>query len=334
MHTQIKTPLLKLSLSAGLFICSLNMVHADSVYWSGGTGTWSESANWDTDIPQPADSAYLDKGGETQLNDSQTVTYLQAGRQYAAAGSLVIQNGGVLNVTGAAGSAGAINLSPVNTNGFGQITIESGGSLNVTQGTVFIGRKGEGLITQTGGTFNVGENLQIGRDADSIGGTYSISNGKLEVNQDFTVTSNATAGRFEITGNWAGANNISIGGNLNMNTAIATLAYNFGAAGIEQITVAGSANLSNATLEFGFADGFSGASGTYDLLTATTITSTGLTLDDQLTGGFSIQGWEVISGGNGQVLQVTVIPEPSSYALIGGLATLGTIFFFRARKSA
>ncbi|MBC2595934.1 hypothetical protein H5P28_16840 [Ruficoccus amylovorans] len=330
-----KTPFIACILSAGLFSIAANTACADSVYWSGGTGLWSVPTNWDGgSLPTSADNVYLDKGGETQLSTTQTITYLQAGRQYAGAGSLVIQNGGTLNVTGAAGSTGAINLSPVNGAGFGQITIQSGGALNVTNGSVFIGRKGEGLITQTGGAFTVGENLQIGRDNPSVGGTYSISGGTLSVTGDFEVASSATTvGRIEVTGNWDGDNSINVGGDFKLSSPVSVLAYNLNAAGIEEIMVAGSASLNNSTLELNFADGFIGQAGTYDLLTATSISTSGLVLDDNLTNGFSVEKWEVVSGGNGQILQVTVIPEPNaSCSLLGGLVAIGLAVYSVAKR--
>lgn len=210
---------------------------------------------------------------------------------------------------------------------------------NVPNNRLTIGYNGEGTFTQTGGEYEAtgtGNGLRLSEVAGSSG-TYSISGGALDLSAGASVTAGAGTARFEVTGAWdvAGVTNeIDIGGNLTLNTADSTLAFNLSAAGIELIMVGGNADLSNATLVIALADGYDGADlralavggtfTTFDLLhTDGTINITGLSLVDNLPWGLRIGDWGV-STTNSQTLWVTVIPEPASAALLllGGLALM------------
>lgn len=242
-------------------------------------------------------------------------------------------SGGAWNISGPeAATLGSTNNSAskgtINLSGSGQI-IKSGNN-TVDRDRLTVGWTGTGVFNQTGGEYQAAgdrNGLMLGRDATSSG-TYSVSGGVLDLASvaNASVTAGLGTARFEVTGAWdevGVTNEIDIGGDLTLNTSSSTLAFNLDSTGIEQIMVGNNADLSNATLEIALADGYNGAdllggnsSRTFNLLFAgNAITTTGLTLVDNLGGGLSVSGWEVVDT-NSQTLMLTVIPEPSTIGLV------------------
>ena len=148
------------------------------------------------------------------------------------------------------------------------------------------------------GSTGNGTGANAGADASGATGTLRIvgDDGSVDVNGNFRVANVEGAG---------------------------TLAYQLETGdGLSLIDVSGNAIFdlgSNLLLDTSLA---SPAQSTYDLLTAATITDNGMVLT-------APAGWshQIVSGGNGQILQV-VVPEPST---LGLLAAAGLLALRRRR---
>jgi fibronectin-binding autotransporter adhesin len=230
------------------------------------------------------------------------------------------------------------------------------GSLTVTDVTA--GQRRTGTFTQTGGTATLGGNLYLARYDAAAQGTVNLQGGLLDLaghNVQFstlggTGTFNFTGGTLKnvgtfgatltqnggtlTPGNPVGATNVS--GDYNLVDGILQIDIN----GLDQgdqaaplgvgydfLRVSGLANLDGA-LQALFLDGFAPSLGSsFDVLTASQIT---LGNHFSLSGGFQAQ---VISGGNGQILQLTFVPEPSTTVLLfAGAVALAACLLRRRRR--
>lgn len=246
-------------------------------------------------------------------------------------GTWTINGGDRLRLADAASSAqGTINLS-----GSGKIINSRAQNANNNQLT--IGHTGSGIFNQTGGEYRASGTTNGLRLSEVVGsaGTYSISGGVLDLRSsaNASVTAGLGTARFEVNGLWdvAGVTNeIDIGGNLLLNTATSTLAFNLSPLGIEEIIVGGNADLSNATLEIGSFGG-GPTSGLFNLLSAGgTLTTTGLSLESNLPLGWSVSEWGV-TGASSNTLYVVIVPEPSGTLL---MLLGGSLLVWRGRKRA
>jgi len=260
----------------------------------------------------------------------------------ASVGATVTLEGGILNVrnrfimgggtaTGAVTnhSAGTMNVdedlriadnftsatsdATYNLSGTGVI------NANGTAATV-VGRRGKGFFFQSGGDANLGGILAIGRQesvaaATAADGLYEISGGDLTA-AGLQIAPEGT-GLFRVVGD---DGTIDINGNFSSgNTAdgIGTLEFKLQAGeSLSVIDVSGTATFASGTFLVLDSSIASPTQNVYDLLTATSITTTGL----QFTGP---ENWDfrVVDGGNGKILQAYLVPEPSALGLlaIGGL---------------
>jgi hypothetical protein len=178
-----------------------------------------------------------------------------------------------------------------------------------TTGSSVIGRQGTGRFFQTGGEANFNSPLVVGsREAantTTANGLYEISAGDLNISaptptwtQALNIAPNGT-GEFRVVGD---DSTIDIAGDFAIsNTAngAGTLAFELETGDLlSQINVTGAATFNaGSILAFDFSNA-APTQTTYDVLTATTISDLGIT--------FSGAGWgyQIVSGGNGQILRL------------------------------
>lgn len=245
-----------------------------------------------------------------------------------ATGQKVIHSAGSLIMTNQDLRVG--DASPTGTSTYNLSGAVSGPSASVitsAQGA-WVGREGTAYFYQTGGTANFNTTnadpaLRIGvRDGTgpATTGLYQISGGVLNVggNANIATTTSAT-GQLRVVGDEA---TIDVGGNMTFGGAAATLAYELqGTELLSVIDVAGAATFNNLSKLIFDASNAAPTQYVYDLLTATSITDSGIVFT-----GPADWDYRIVSGGNGQILQAynTLIPEPATLclALVAGVVAL------------
>jgi hypothetical protein len=192
----------------------------------------------------------------------------------------------------------------------------------LTTPSAIIGRQGVGKFIQTGGDANFNGTLSIGnRDTAilvSTSGLYKISAGDFDANA-LSIAPNGT-GEFRVVGDDSTIDvvtTLTVGNTANGN---GTLAFELESGDLlSEIMVGGAATFAGGTNLVFDATAAAPTQNVYDLLTATTITDGGIAFTGPA-------GWnyQIVSGGNGQILQAVLVPEPASLGLIAltGLAAL------------
>jgi hypothetical protein len=193
------------------------------------------------------------------------------------------------------------------------------GILTATTGGI-VGRQGTGKFFQTGGDANFNGALSIGNREAAIGansGLYKISAGDFDANA-LSIAPNGV-GEFRVVGDDATldvATTFTVGNTVNGN---GTLAFELESGDLlSQIVVAGAATFASGTNLIFDTTLAAPTQTSYNLLTATSITDSGIAFSGPV--GWSYQ---IVPGGNGQILQV-LVPEPASMGLIAltGIAAL------------
>jgi hypothetical protein len=289
------------------------------------------------------------------ISDSATVN---AGRHVLVAAfggsqSTVNQTGGTINADGGVfvgrDGTGTWNMSGgvLNQNGTGN-----------ENNNLFVGRdggppgaQGTGTFNQSAGTVNIAGNVFLG-DFDHSEGTYNISGGELHVagnlnvgaalasnavvfppghalNADGTFVVSGAGGVIDVAGDLLANpdDNPRFGGGGEHNDS--TLVFEIlDGSGVSLIDVTGVADLTGADIDVDVLGGSFGFGSTFDLITATSISADYLQVAEDL-GSISLS---IVGGGNGQILRATLVPEPSSLAMVavGLVAALGWV---RQRRS-
>jgi hypothetical protein len=229
-------------------------------------------------------------------------------------------------------------------------TYNISGTADVNVARNFVaGRDGIGVTNMTGGTIDAA-NVFLG-DFDSSTGTMRISGGTLTLTGNFNVgaalASNAPPAPVGTAGQALDANGTLIvsgpGGDINVagnllanpddNTRFggggehndAALVFEVLSTGVSRIDVTGVADLTGADIDVDLLSAFPTGS-TFDLITAASISNDYLQASEDV----GLVNLAIVSGGNGQILRATLIPEPATLALAG----LGALAFaLRLRKN-
>ncbi len=237
-------------------------------------------------------------GGSAAINDS-------------ASNIVVNQDGGTLTTSldvrvGDAGGYATYNLS-----GLGKIITTSG---------ILVGRQGTGRMFQTGGTANAigSDGLRIGDSEDATKltntGLWQISDGTINAS-NIALGTNGT-GTLAIVGQGGtitGTGTFNANANLTGTLTTSALSYKLQSGeSLTEVVMTGAATFGNGTYVVIDPDGNTPTQSVYNLLTAASITDNGLIFS-------APAGWnyQIVAGGNGQILQATVsIPEPAGLAIV------------------
>lgn len=276
---------------------------------------------------------------------------------YFGTGTTNINAGGSLNVSRfvslsqIGGSNGTININGANARmtlssnfvnvsglrlgygGNGTLNVSNGGTLTVAPGTVNHVTFNSGDLTTGNGTLNLlsGGTVDLAGTSSLLKGTgtgtatFNFTGGTLKNAVSIAVPVNQQGGTFT-----AGSSTSAIG------TTTLTAGYTLGPAGTLQVDLAGSGGVAGTDFDYYAITGAANLNGYVALLTANGFTPTiGQTFNVLTAGtvditGATAGGWglSVISGGNGQILQATYVPEPAALALVG----LGAMAGLRRRR--
>jgi hypothetical protein len=212
------------------------------------------------------------------------------------------------------------------TTGTTTYNLSGTGVINSTTGGI-VGRQGTALFDQTGGTANWNGGFSIGNRETAVNpttGLYKISAGFANFNAGLNIAPKGT-GELRVIGD---DGSIDVTGNLTVNSTVdgvGTLAFELQTGDLlSVINVTGNATLNaNSVLVFDTTNA-APTQTVYDLLTAADVI-----VDNAMT--FTAPaGWnyQIVAGGNGEILQVYTVPEPGTI----GLMAMAGLFAFRRRR--
>lgn len=272
--------------------------------WSGGGSgdgvSWNDPGNWGGEASDgtnlPGDFVGDIPGGGDTTN-------------------VIMQAGGTSTTT--------VNADFAPANWFDILIVRNGHTLNVqanfdlgTQGIpILLGQNGTGsTINHTAGTFSAGS-LQVGGGSDGhydLSGTGVLSVGAVTINNNSS---------FGISGTSASASAAS----MSIDSG-SSLDFTFGATGINAITLSGQFNITSGALLSVDGSSYTGGFGTIDLVTFGSIVGSFVDPTDiELTGfaaGSSI-------GYDSDSMFITIVPEPGTFALLGGMLALSYVMLRR-----
>lgn len=176
---------LKLLLLLTLTLLTSGQLYAVDYFWTGGTGDWNNTANWDQGLVPEAffeEVGIINNGGVATLNTVATNTQsyssdegvvpgavagLVLGQEEGDSGTLRVLSGGVINFVDSSGEpTGTANIG---LDGTGVLEVQGGGSLSTTlvdmnPGSVLEIGSGTGAasVTSTGGMWLAGRTITHG----------------------------------------------------------------------------------------------------------------------------------------------------------------------------
>lgn len=285
---------------------------SDSSSFSVSGGTFSSGGN-----------IFVGRGASTNATVTISGGTITVGGRFLMGGQTA--TGQTVHQTG-----GSITMSTLDlrvgdaSSGESTYNLSGTGVINSPQGA-WVGRQGTANFYQTGGTANFDTALQVGNWQGDPSLTtppnalYQISAGDLSVGTNVSIATVAGGtGEFRIVGDDAA---IDVGGDLALGGGAATLAFELqGTELLSVIDVTGTATFASGTSLVFDVTNAAPTQTVYDLLTAASIADDGIAFTGPA-------GWnyQVVSGGNGQILQaVYAIPEPATLglALMAGLVAL------------
>lgn len=185
--------------------------------WTGGDGFWDVPANWGGSKPTSLDEAYVDTGATVTVRTAgEQASRLELGYYNTAAGSLTITPSGGLTLgylvlAASSDSSSHLDLQPggvLSTGGaqigsYGSATAMLAGTLN-SSGSLIVGLKGSGNITQTSGTVSVSSDVSLAPITSSSQGIYRLYGGTLAVARGNSVNLGGEGTGTLLLGNAAG----------------------------------------------------------------------------------------------------------------------------------
>ena len=294
----MKKNLLKFTLPVLASAFALQSAQAASVVFDGSTGSdYNTGANWNGDnVPgavNTADRAFIGAGFDVTLDSAVT-----------SANAL---NDTIIGINGAA-------------TGSASLTVNAGGSVNLS--TTSIGFNKDGELAVAGGTVTTaGIGLGDFGAFDGFTGALSVSSGTLNASGNIQTTNNV--GIFNLSGGAINAGGLQLSG-----TAGTLFNWDFTSGASSLITVSGNTmNLTDTDFSF---DLTGVGIGDYTLIQNNGTGIVDFTGSIAFTPGYTASvNFEGNASGDNLVLSVTAIPEPSTFALIGGLLALGSVMMRR-----
>ena len=276
------------------------------------------SGNADINIPGTASAGNIFIGRGTSSGASFTMTggTIDLGNHFlmgtatspGATGIVGTQSGGTITTTNNFVLADSFGASTYSLSGTGAIN---------ANGLVIVGRQSAAAeMNQTGGsvTATLGVNVGNAQNATTTlwgTGTYNVSAGTITtglpsgITTTFSIAPQGT-GTFRVIGDDA---TIKVNGNMAVNAPVGgqgTLAYRLEAGDLlSMIDVSGTATFNSGSILWFDTSLAAPTQTTYDLLTAATITDSGITKNFPVNWDYRI-----ISGGNGQILQAFQSASP------------------------
>jgi hypothetical protein len=177
------------SLVAFLAFCLMgSMAFAQTDNWTGTTGVWSDSAQWDSGVPVAGDNIVIGTSSASSTDDfSLGIGSLTLSN---AADTLSIADGVALNASGTISNAGTIQLSSAGSNTALQIT----GNVSLTgTGKVILGTTGPNYIVGASGA-----GTEVLTNANTIQGVGNIGNGIMGLVNNGTIIANSSVGNLFI----------------------------------------------------------------------------------------------------------------------------------------
>jgi hypothetical protein len=281
-------------------------------------------------VPRTVSNLIVDNGGTLDI----TTTLRTHNSNAGAASSITVNNGGSLTVGGLA------TLGMRFGNGFN--FVQNGGTTEFNGGVVLNDLDTTASVYQMNGGSMSATTLTFGRWNSS---NFNANRSRFEISGGTVAISGAVTDSFNTPGHYPGtyqvigsnATSISLGSmtlNAEDNEAEggpSIISFLLDDGGVTLTDITGAASFTDTVLQIGQMDGATLAPGTYNLLRATSgISISGVTLQDNLSGGLSVSDWGVVSN-SPDTLYVTVIPEPSTLALVL-MSMLGVVIGMRRRK--
>ena len=247
---------------------------------------------------------------------SMTATTINAGHLTQGSGKL-----GTVNQS--AGSVSVTTLNVGNGTGSGEYNM-SGGALTGSTGAMTVGANG--AFNMSGGTLTSSSaSTTATRFSVKSGGSFDISGGTFDDDGRLAVR-----GTFTITGNEATINLHQMSGASNSGT----FEFAFDSDGVSTIASDSWLDFSNASLSINKAD-YAGGAGDFVLVDAgNSLLNGGFGAGNISAVGFGEEGvdWYLTQDFVANTVTFTVVPEPGTYALLGGLLALGHVMLRRRRR--
>jgi hypothetical protein len=288
-------------------LASASVSHADTS-WTGGSAVddvaYDDADNWNNGVPDSADIASMGGAGSgvTVLSGGITSTIralnLRGGHQFT-----IDNSGGTFTVDGNLNMGRGVSSTSVSSIYQTDGAVSLGGldmSGNVTGGSSFYEISGGSLIIGGFDTFDVGGD----------GGTGSTGGG-------------SDLATFSIVGDTA---TVSVTSKI-FARASSVFSFTLGASGIDAIDTTAALDINTGSVLEIDGSSYTGGAGTISLFSYSTLVD-----EDEFTlsiSGFANLDTEVVYGASSIDLVLTSIPEPSTFALLGGLFAFAAVMVRR-----